>query len=132
MKNLRAAALVPDREAVDRLFQMILDGDVRSQDAFWVLAVMLGHRENGPHVWELMKEHWDAMIAGLPPTTARRILDLIPYRSEPEVAPDIEAWLADHHIPGADMYGPQQIELMQVRVGLREREQHRIGEALKP
>jgi hypothetical protein len=116
----------------ERLFQMILDGDVRSQDAFWVLATMLSHRENGPHAWDLTKEHWDAAIGALPPTTARRILDGIPYRSEPDVAADIEAWLADHHIPGGDMYAPQQMELMNVRVGLREREQSRLGKALKP
>ncbi|MCZ6462614.1 MAG: hypothetical protein O6705_10360, partial [Actinobacteria bacterium] len=61
-----------------------------------------------------------------------RILDRIPFRSEPDVAADIEAWLADHHIQGGDMYGPQQIELMKVRVGLRQREQDRLGEALKP
>jgi len=130
VKNIRAAATVPDRKAADRLFQMILDGDVRSQDSFWVLAVMLGHRENGPHVWELLKEHWDAMLEAIPPMASRRILDLIPYRSEPEVAMDIEAWLEDHHIMGADLYAPQQVELMKVRVGLREREQSRLGDAL--
>jgi hypothetical protein len=47
------------------------------------------------------------------------------------VAADIEAWLSDHHISGADLYGPQQTELMKVRVGLRSREQNRLGEALK-
>jgi puromycin-sensitive aminopeptidase len=131
VKNLRAAAHVPGRDVTERLFQMILDGDVRSQDAFWVLATMLSHRENGPHAWDLTKEHWDAAIGALPPTTARRILDGIPYRSEPDVAADIEAWLADHHIPGGDMYAPQQMELMNVRVGLREREQSRMGESLE-
>jgi hypothetical protein len=132
VKNLRAAAHVPGGDVTERLFQMILDGDVRSQDAFWVLATMLSHRENGPRAWDLTKEHWDAAIGALPPTTARRILDGIPYRSEPEVAADIEAWLADHHIPGGDMYAPQQMELMNVRVGLRDREQSRLGDALKP
>jgi puromycin-sensitive aminopeptidase len=132
VKNLRAAATVPGRDAAKRLFELVLDGAVRSQDAFWVLAVMLGDRENGPYVWELMKERWDEMMEALPPTTGRRILDRIPFRSEPDVAADIEAWLADHHIQGGDMYGPQQIELMKVRVGLRQREQDRLGEALKP
>ncbi len=132
VKNLRAAATVPGREAAKRLFDLVLDGDVRSQDAFWVLAVMLGHRENGPYVWELMKERWGEMMGALPPMTGRRILDRIPFRSEPEVAADIEAWLADHHVQGRDKYGPQQIELMKVRVGLRQREQDRLGEVLKP
>ena len=132
VKNLRAAATVPGSDAAKRLFDLVLDGDVRSQDAFWVLAVMLGDRENGPYVWELMKERWDEMMEALPPTTGRRILDRIPFRSEPDVAADIEAWLTDHQIQGGDMYGPQQIELMKVRVGLRQREQDRLGEALRP
>ena len=132
VKNLRAAATVPGRDAAKRLFDLVLDGDVRSQDAFWVLAVMLGDRENGPYVWELMKERWDEMMEALPPTTGRRILDRIPFRSEPDVAADIEAWLTDHQIQGGDMYGPQQIELMKVRVGLRQREQDRLGDALRP
>ena len=130
VKNLRAAAMVPGRDTAQRLFRMVLDGDVRSQDAFWVLAVMLGHRDNGSHVWEMMKENWTNMLGALPPTTGRRILDLIPYRSEPEVAEDIEAWLDDHHIQGAERYSAQQIEKMKVRVGLRKREQGRLGEAL--
>ena len=132
VKNLRAAASVPDRDAAQRLFDMVLEGDVRSQDAFWVLAAMLGHRENGPYVWELMKEHWEEMLAVLPATmSSRRILDLIPLRSEPDVAADIEAWLEDHRIHGADQYAPQQIEKMKVRVGLRRREQDRLGAALR-
>jgi puromycin-sensitive aminopeptidase len=130
VKNLRAAAHVPEREAAERLFHMILDGDVRTQDAFWVLAAMLSQRETGPVVWELTKEHWDAVIGLLPPTVARRILDGIPYRSEPEVAADIESWLSEHPVPGGDLYMPQQIELMKVRVGLRGREQGRLGDAL--
>ena len=130
VKYLRAAASVPETDAATRMFRMVLDGDVRAQDSFWVLAILLGHRSNGPQVWELMKAHWDAMLAVIPPSTGRRILDLVPYRSEPDVAADIEAWLADHPIPGGEKYAAQQVELMKVRVGLREREAPRLGEAL--
>ena len=130
VKYLRAAAMVPDRAGAEQLFHMILDGRVRRQDAFWVIALMLGHRENGPFVWGLMKEHWDALLERMPPATGRRILDLLPYRSEPGLAADIEAWLADHPIRGGEKYADQQIELMKVRVGLRERESTRLGDAL--
>jgi puromycin-sensitive aminopeptidase len=130
VKYLRAAAIVPDRAGSEKLFQMVLDGDIRRQDAFWVVAIMLGHRENGPRVWELMKENWDDLLEQMPPATGRRILDLLPNRSEPDVAADIEAWLADHPIKGGEKYAEQQIELLKVRVGLREREATRLDEAL--
>ena len=130
VKYLRAAAIVPDRAGSEKLFQMVLDGDIRRQDAFWVVAIMLGHRENGPRVWQLMKENWNDLLEQMPPATGRRILDLLPNRSEPDVAADIEAWLADHPIKGGEKYADQQIELLKVRVGLREREATRLGDAL--
>ena len=130
VKYLRAAAIVPDRAGSEKLFQMVLDGDIRRQDAFWVVAIMLGNRENGQRVWELMKENWNDLLEQMPPATGRRILDLLPNRSEPDVAADIEAWLADHPIRGGEKYADQQIELLKVRVGLREREATRLGDAL--
>ncbi len=130
VKYLRAAAVVPDRVGSEKLFQMVLDGDIRRQDAFWVIAIMFGHRENGPRVWELMKENWDDLLDRMPPATGRRILDLLPNRSEPEIAKDIEAWLADHPIKGGEKYADQQIELLKVRVGLRRAQATRLGDAL--
>jgi hypothetical protein len=130
VKYLRAATSIPDQAATEKLFQMILEGDIRRQDIVWVVALMLGHRETGPRAWELMKENWDAMLERIPPATGRRILELLPNRSEPEIAADIESWLADHPIKGGEMFAKQQIELMKVRVGLREREAGRLGDAL--
>ncbi|RPI21556.1 MAG: hypothetical protein EHM57_06470 [Actinobacteria bacterium] len=130
VKYLRAATAVPEAEAAERLFQMVLDGDIRSQDSMWVLALLLGHRENGPRVWELIKANWDATLAAMPPQNKQRMLDLLHFRSEPAIAADIEAFLATHPIPAGDKFSKQQVELMKVRVGLRVREADRLGEAL--
>ena len=130
VRYLRAAAAVPEETTARRLVDMILAGEVRSQDANWLLARLLGHRKTGPVVWELVKENWDAILDSMPPQNRRRMLDLIMFRSEPEVAADIEAWLSDHPIGGADKYTEQQMERLRVRVGLREREGERLGEAL--
>jgi puromycin-sensitive aminopeptidase len=122
VKYLRAAALVPDCAAAEQLFEMVLDGRIRRQDSFWLVAIMLGQRETGAFTWELMKANWDALLARMPPATGRRILERLPNRSEPEVAADIEAWLATHSIKGGERFAEQQIELLKVRVRLRERE----------
>ncbi|MDX2342495.1 MAG: M1 family metallopeptidase [Acidimicrobiia bacterium] len=130
VRFLRAAAAVPDKETAGRLVEMILAGEVRSQDANWLLARLLGHRDTGPTVWCLVKEHWDAILASMPPQNRRRMLDLIMHRSEPDVAADIAAWLEQHPIGGADKYTAQQMERLQIRVGLREREGERLGSGL--
>ncbi len=130
VRYLRAAAAVPDKRTAGRLVEMVLAGEIRSQDSNWLLARLLGHRDTGPTVWELVKENWDGILNAMPPQNRRRMLDLIQYRSEPEIAKDIEAWLAEHPIGGADKYTEQQMERLRVRVGLREREGERLGEVL--
>ena len=91
---------------------------------------MLGQRDTGVGVWSLMKANWEAMLAVVPPTNGRHIIDYIPARSEPDVASDIAAWLSDHPIRGGERFAKQQVELMNVRVGLREREAPRLGGVL--
>lgn len=131
VKFLRAATQIADPETARRLFHMCLDGDVRAQDSFWVLALLLGHRDNGPMIWGLIEEHWDAVMGVIPPVTKRRILDLVSNRSEPEVAEAIEAWFEDHEIPGGDFATKQQLELLKAHVGLRSREGERMGAVLR-
>jgi puromycin-sensitive aminopeptidase len=130
VKYLRAAASVPHPEVPAAMFERILDGRVRSQDSFWLLAVMLGHRENGPATWNLVMDHWDAVMEVMAPAHRYRMLDFIKYRSEPEVASSIEAWFDDHTIDGAEKAISQRLEMIRVRVGLRERENPRLGDAI--
>ncbi|MCP4304038.1 MAG: M1 family metallopeptidase [bacterium] len=129
VRFLRAAAAVPEKETATELVDMILSGKVRSQDANWLLARLLGHHDVGATVWELVKRNWEAILNSMPPQN-RRLLDRIMYRSEPEVAADIAAWLDENPVGGAEKYTAQQMERLQIRVGLREREGRRLGELL--
>lgn len=130
IKYLRAATQIPDNAAAERLVDMVLDGTIRSQDAFWVIALLLGNRDTGTYVWGLITENWDATVAAMPVLNGRRMLDLIQYRSEPGVAADIMRWFKTHEIPSGGKHVSQKMEQLQVRVALRERESHRLGEAL--
>lgn len=130
MRYLRAATAIPDGEAAARLVQMIIDRKIRSQDANWVIARLLGNRDTGTAVWELVKANWDDVLAAMPPQNRRRMLDLIIHRSEPEVAADIQKWMESHPISGAERFTAQQMERLRVRVGLRQREATRLGASL--
>ncbi len=131
IKYLRAATQIGNPDTARRLFDMTLDGTVRTQDSFWVLALLLGHRENGPMIWDLIMERWDDVMAVIPPVTKRRILDFIQNRSEPEVAASIEAWFENHEIPGGVLATKQQLELIKANVALREREGNTMGKAIE-
>jgi puromycin-sensitive aminopeptidase len=130
LRYLRAAAAVPEKDTALRLLDMILDKEVRSQDATSLVARLIGHRDTGRAAWEKVKRDWDALLASMPASHKWRMLDLIMHRSEPDVAADIEQWLRDHPIPGAEQITAQQLERLRVRVGLRKREASRLGEVL--
>jgi puromycin-sensitive aminopeptidase len=130
IRYLRAATAVPDAQAAEKMIRMVLDGDIRSQDANWVLARLIGNRETGVRSWEMITENWDAVLASMPVLNSRRLLDLIQYRSEPDVAASIMQWLATHPIPSGGKQVAQKMEQLQVRVALREREAYRLGETL--
>jgi len=131
IKYLRAATQIPDRAAAERMFNMVLDGTIRSQDAFWVVALLLGNRDTGVHVWNLITENWDATVASMPVLNGRRMIDLIQYRSEPAVAAAIMEWFEAHEIPSGEKHVAQKMEQLKVRVALRERESHRLVAALE-
>lgn len=130
IRYLRAATQIPDREAAERMFQMVLGGEIRSQDAFWVVAMLLGNRETGAYVWDLITTNWDATVAAMPVLNVRRMLDLVQYRSEPDVAASIMEWFEAHEVPSGEKHVAQKMEQLQVRVALRARERTRLGQAL--
>ena len=117
----RALTAVPTDGAAEKTFEMILDGRIRRQDAASTLSLLLGHRDNGAATWSRVKVEWDSVVSVLDSGNIRRMLDFIYFRSEPEVAADIEGWLAAHPLPGADRHVAQQLERLAVRVGLRSR-----------
>jgi puromycin-sensitive aminopeptidase len=130
IRYLRAATAIPDPLAAERMIQMILDGGIRSQDANWVLARLIGNRETGVRSWEVITENWEAVLVAMPVLNSRRMLDLVQYRSEPDVAASIMQWLRTHPIPSGGKHVAQKMEQLQVRVALREREASRLGDAL--
>ncbi len=129
-RYLRSAAAVPEEETAARLLDMVLSGEIRRQDSFWVLAALLGHRTTGAGSWRRIRDRWDEVLAAMPPQNSRRLLDQAHLRSEPDVAPEIMAWLSDHPIRGSAKFTPQVLERLRIRVGLREREADRLAAAL--
>jgi puromycin-sensitive aminopeptidase len=126
----RALTAIPEPEAAERTFEMVLDGTIRRQDATSTLSLLLGHRDTGVATWQRVKARWSEVVAALDPGNLRRILDFIYFRSEPEIAADIEDWLAANPLPGTDRHTAQQLERLEVRVGLRQRVAEDLGKAL--
>ncbi|HSF86619.1 MAG TPA: M1 family metallopeptidase [Acidimicrobiia bacterium] len=124
LRYLRAMAAIPDSAAAIETLEMVLDGRIRSQNSMLVAARLLANRVAGPDVWAAVKQHWIALIGLMPPFSARNVIATLHLRSEPDLAADIREWLPAHPLPGGDTLVAQQLERLDVRVRLREREGH--------
>ena len=126
----RALTAIPQAEAAERVFEMVLDGTIRRQDATSTLSLLLGHRDTGASTWDRIKNRWDDVVAAVDPGNLRRILDFVYFQSERAVAADIEEWLIAHPMAGADRHVAQQLERLEVRVDLRRRVSQELAPAL--
>jgi puromycin-sensitive aminopeptidase len=131
VRLLRAAAMVPSDATAVALLEMVLDGTVRRQDAYWVVALLLGHRVTGPAVWRTAQPRWDQLVAAMPPQNAWLMLEGIHHRSEPGIADQVRSTLMTHPIPGGERITAQHCERLEIRVALRRRESKGIGPAIR-
>lgn len=121
VRYLRSVATVETAELAVGTLDKVVDGDIRTQDGFWVFARLLGG-DAGPAVWKSARSRWDSVLAAMPGLTRRRVVEGLPSLSQPDVAVDVEAFFAEHPIPEAARALSQKLELLQSNLQLRERE----------
>jgi puromycin-sensitive aminopeptidase len=109
---------------------MSLSGEVRTQDAPYLVAHCLRHRHHGAQAWQFVKANWDRMLQAYPDNAIVRMLDGVKALSYPDIAADIEAFFADHTVPQGELTLKQHLERLRVNVALREREAGRLATAL--
>ncbi|MGH8946647.1 MAG: M1 family aminopeptidase [Acidimicrobiia bacterium] len=121
LRYLRSVASVEESELAVGTLDKVVNGDIRTQDGFWVFARLLGG-DAGPVVWKSARSRWDAVLEAMPGLTRRRVVEGLPALSQPEVAQDVQAFFAEHPIPEATRALSQKLELLQANLQLRERE----------
>lgn len=121
VRYLRSAATVESEDEAITTLARVVEGDIRSQDGFWVFARLLMGRA-GPAVWERSRERWPDVLAAMPGMTRTRIAEGISALSQPEVAASVRGHFAEHPVPEAGRSIEQNLEKLDANVTLRERE----------
>jgi puromycin-sensitive aminopeptidase len=125
-----ALARFRDAEAFDRTLELTLSGEVRTQDAPYLLAEMVGHRDNGPAAWAFVASHWPDIERRFPTNSLARLVGGIRTVRDGSLADEIAAFLHAHPIPQGDKQVRQHVERMLVTVALARRESTRLAAAL--
>ncbi len=121
VRYLRSVAGVQVEELAVSTMDKVVEGDIRTQDGFWVFARLLAG-DSGPAVWQSARTRWDKVLEAMPGMTRRRVVEGLPALSQPEVAADVKGFFAEHPIPEAARFLTQNLELLDANILLRERE----------
>ncbi len=113
-------------------------GEIRSQDAPYLLAVMLGQRSIGPVTWEFICSHYDELIARYPDNSIHRMFEgmaglaeLNPS-GEPVYLGAVSAFVADKFSGGTRRLLDQTVEHLEVNLRLAARIRASLRELLSP
>jgi len=129
-RYLRTLVGFPSSEQMSRTLAMTLSGEIRTQDAPYLLAGCMVNRENGPQAWAFIKDNWDAINEAFPSNSIVRMLSGVRSLSRPELADEVLAFFEEHEVPQGALTLSQILERLRINVALRERESERLAEAL--
>lgn len=127
---LASAARTRRPDVAVGLVDAALDGPVRKQDTAWVIARLLRNRHVRPAVWRRVRERFDDVLSTVPPATQKHLAEGLSAVAEPELAREVEAFLAEHPMPAAAKTISQSLERMEATVAFARREAPRLGDVL--
>ncbi len=110
-----------DPEALRRTLELSLSGDVRTQDAPYLLRECVANRDNGPEAWAFVAANWPEIEKRFPANSLSRLVGGIRSLHDRALADEVVEFLAAHPIPQGELQVRQHIERMWVTVALAER-----------
>ncbi|HUI03281.1 MAG TPA: M1 family aminopeptidase, partial [Acidimicrobiales bacterium] len=91
--------------------------EVRTQNAPFLIHMLLSGRENGPATWMRVRDHWDDMVARLPSNILPRMLDGLKLQCrDAAAAAEIRSFVDAHPLPIGARTVEQVLERLDVNV----------------
>ena len=121
IRYLYALGATERAELIQRTLEMCLSGEVRTQDAPYLMGDMLGHRVGPALTWNFIERHWDTINERFPDNSIGRMLEGVAGVTDPELSPRIHQFLDAHPVPQAAKQVAQARERLDINVAFRRR-----------
>jgi puromycin-sensitive aminopeptidase len=96
--------------------------EVRTQNAPFLVASLLGNRVGGTTAWEFLKEHWSAFAERLPDNLVPRMIQGTTNLLAPDVAADVRAFVQSQPRLRDNKVVQQAMEQLEINVAFAQRE----------
>ena len=130
VRMLYALAEFDDEELMKRTCRLAFSGDVKSQDAPFLLARSIGNKYQGHIAWAAVQENWKLANDTFPGNTIVRMVSQVTTLNTPAHGAQVSAFFSEHPIPQAAKTLEQVLERQKVNVALRARESESLLAAL--
>jgi puromycin-sensitive aminopeptidase len=119
-----------DPSILRRTLDMAITAEVRSQDAPFLIAQVMGQQEGTAIAWDWVERNWEQILARFPGSLVARIFEGITSAVDPELAAAIRRFCQTHEIPLAGPRLDQLLERMDINVAVAARLRGTLGESL--
>lgn len=119
LRFLGALGNFQDAALYQEAIKLTLSGKIRSQDAPFILAGIIGSEHAGECAWIFMRENWDEIVATFPDSVVPRMVGSCSALDTENMQAEVEQFFATHKVKEGDMAVAQMLERLSVNVGLR-------------
>jgi puromycin-sensitive aminopeptidase len=118
---LFALANFRESELIERTLDLTINGEVRTQNAPYLLRGILLNRKARAKAWSFMKLHWEEMLRQYPDNSIPRMCEGIVGLVTPELEGDVREFFAAHPVKQGDKQLEQHLERLRVAVACKKR-----------
>jgi puromycin-sensitive aminopeptidase len=127
-RYLRALAGFRQPELIDRTLRLSVSGEVRTQDAPFLVRDLLMGVYSRECAWAFVKEHWDKMERLYPSQSGlRRLCEGITGLATPALEADVRSFFARRKVPFGGKSLEQYLEQLRIAVLFQAREAQRLA-----
>ncbi len=121
-RYLYSLASFRDPELLRQTLRLAVTGEVRTQDAPFLVRSLLMSVDARELAWRFVKEHWETMERRYPKSGVRRMCEGITALATPELEADVRAFFASRAITLGGKTLEQYLEQLRVAVAFGQRE----------
>ncbi|MGQ0666759.1 MAG: ERAP1-like C-terminal domain-containing protein, partial [Nitrospiraceae bacterium] len=114
-----------------RTLACTISGDIRTQDAPFLVSSILMNVSGREPAWEFVKTNWDEMDRRFPKQGLRRMCSGIVGLATPELERDVRDFFVSRKIDLGGKTLEQYLEQLRIAVLFRERERHKLKDYLQ-
>lgn len=118
-RYLFALAEFRDAELLKQTLRLTINGEVRSQNAPYLMRALLLNPYGRAHAWSFMKEHWEEMLQQYPDNAIVRMCDGITGLATPDLEADADRFFAMHPVKQGGKIMEQHLEKLRVAVACK-------------